>query len=267
MSFPEPRLKPDHKKQVNDAAGLVQPVGSESKEGPNTSIASQSESLLAAEKRTLEMIADGASLKDILNDLCSSIDVEVSPVISTVLLMDPDGERLWHTAGTLVPRDWLPVVSPLPISPHAGCCGAAAFLKERVIVADVATDINWLDEYRDLAIKNGIRAAWSEPILTKDGEVLGTFALYSSEPRIPADAEIEIIEGAGHIALIAIERQRSHQALEEALGEIKNSENKLRTIIDTIPALAWSARPDGSAEFFNRRWLDYAGLPAEQAAD
>jgi PAS domain-containing protein len=97
--------------------------------------------------------------------------------------------------------------------------------------------------------------------------VLGTFALYSSEPRIPADAEIEIIEGAGHIALIAIERQRSHQALEEALGEIKNSENKLRTIIDTIPALAWSARPDGSAEFFNRRWLDYAGLPAEQAAD
>jgi PAS domain S-box-containing protein len=213
------------------------------------------------------MIADGASLKDILNDLCCSIDVGASPVIATVLLMDPDGERLWHTAGTLVPRDWLPVISPLLISPHAGCCGAAALLKERVIVADVATDINWLDEYRDLAIKNGIRAAWSEPILTKDGEVLGTFALYSPEPRIPTDAEIELIEGAGHIALIAIERQRSHRALEEALVEIKNSENKLRTIIDTIPALAWSARPDGSAEFFNRRWLDYAGLSVEEAAD
>src|SRR5580693_10508092 len=268
MVSPEPRLKPDHKKiQVNDAAGVMQPAGSESKNGPNTRTASLAESLLAAKKRTLEMIGDGASLKDILNDLCCSIDVEAPPVIATVLLMDPDGERLWHTAGTLVPRDWLPVISPLPISPHAGCCGAAAFLKERVIVADVATDINWLDEYRDLAIKNGIRAAWSEPILTKDGEVLGTFALYSSESRIPTDAEIEIIEGAGHIALIAIERQRSHLALEEALGEIKNSENKLRTIIDTIPALAWSARPDGSAEFFNRRWLDYAGLPAEQAAD
>jgi PAS domain S-box-containing protein len=70
-----------------------------------------------------------------------------------------------------------------------------------------------------------------------------------------------------HIALIAIERQRSHLALEEALVEIKTSENKLRTIIDTIPALPWSARPDGSAEFFNRRWLDYAGLSAEEAAD
>jgi PAS domain S-box-containing protein len=170
------------------------------------------ESLRAAEKRTLEMIADGASLKDILNELCCSMDVEASPVISTVLLMDPDGERLWHTAGTRVPRDWLPVISPLPVSPHAGCCSAAALLKERVIVADVATDINWLDEFRDLAITNGIRAAWSEPILTKDGEVLGTFALYSSEPRIPTDAEIELIEAAGHIALIAIERKRSRAA-------------------------------------------------------
>jgi formate hydrogenlyase transcriptional activator len=267
MSSAESRPKPDQKIQLSQAAGVVEPAGSESKQGPNTVTASQAESLLAAKKRTLEMIADGASLKDILNDLCCSIDVEASPVIATVLLMDPDGERLWHTAGTLVPRDWLPVISPLPISPHAGCCGAAALLKERVIVADVATDINWLDEYRDLAIQNGIRAAWSEPILTKDGEVLGTFALYSPEPRIPTDAEIELIEGAGHIALIAIERQRSHRALEEALVEIKNSENKLRTIIDTIPALAWSARPDGSAEFFNRRWLDYAGLSVEEAAD
>jgi PAS domain-containing protein len=95
--------------------------------------------------------------------------------------------------------------------------------------------------------------------------VLGPFAQYSSEPRIPTDAEIELIEGAGHIALIAIERQRSHRALQEVLVEIKNSESKLRTIIDTIPALAWSARPDGSAEFFNRSRLDYAGLSAEGA--
>lgn len=45
------------------------------------------------------------------------------------------------------------------------------------------------------------------------------------------------------------------------------SEDQLQTIIDTIPALAWAARPDGSVEFFNRRWLDYTGLSAEQAQD
>jgi PAS domain S-box-containing protein len=37
--------------------------------------------------------------------------------------------------------------------------------------------------------------------------------------------------------------------------------------VDTIPTLAWSARPDGSADFFNQRWLDYTGLAAEQALD
>src|SRR5258707_6875698 len=41
----------------------------------------------------------------------------------------------------------------------------------------------------------------------------------------------------------------------------------IRLVVDTIPTLAWSARPDGSAEFFNQRWLDYTGLSAKQALD
>jgi PAS domain S-box-containing protein len=41
----------------------------------------------------------------------------------------------------------------------------------------------------------------------------------------------------------------------------------VRLVVDTIPALAWSARADGSADFFNQRWLDYTGLSAEQARD
>jgi PAS domain S-box-containing protein len=39
----------------------------------------------------------------------------------------------------------------------------------------------------------------------------------------------------------------------------------IRLVVDTIPTLAWSARPDGSPEFFNQRWLDYTGLSAKQA--
>jgi len=260
----ESQLEMGHKIQHRDAAGVVHPASSESKEGPCTTTASQAESLLAAEKRTLEMIADGASLKEVLNDLCHSIDVVAWPVISTVLLMDADGECLWHTAGTFVPREWLPVVSPLRISPHAGCCGAAAFLKERVIVADVATDINWLDEYRDLAIKSGIRAAWSEPILTKDGEVLGTFALYSSASRIPTDAEIELIEGARHIALIAIERQRSQAALALALEKIKTNEESLRLIVDSIPGQIAVMTAGGEVELVNRQILEYFGKTTEE---
>src|SRR5262245_57484958 len=42
-------------------------------------------------------------------------------------------------------------------------------------------------------------------------------------------------------------------------------ERALQLVIDAIPALVWSARPDGSTDFFNRPYLDFVGLSAEQA--
>ena len=48
---------------------------------------------------------------------------------------------------------------------------------------------------------------------------------------------------------------------------MKPADEQLRAIIETIPALVWSAGPDGSAEFFNRRWLDYTGLSCDEARD
>jgi PAS domain S-box-containing protein len=39
----------------------------------------------------------------------------------------------------------------------------------------------------------------------------------------------------------------------------------IRLVVDTIPTLVWSGGPEGSADFFNQRWLDYTGLSAEQA--
>ena len=47
----------------------------------------------------------------------------------------------------------------------------------------------------------------------------------------------------------------------EEPGDVRD----IRLVVDTIPTLAWSAGPDGSADFFNQRWLDYTGLSAKQA--
>src|SRR5471030_824576 len=56
------------------------------------------------------------------------------------------------------------------------------------------------------------------------------------------------------------DRKRAEEAL-------RASERDLSSIINTIPMLAWSARPDGFCDFLNQRWLDYVGLSAEQAKD
>src|SRR6185503_307455 len=223
----------------------------------------QTEWLRAAEMRTLQMIADGASLTDILNHVCTSIDAQISPRFTTIRLMDPDGKRLWPTAGPKVPEDWVRAITPLPVAADTGLCGTAGFLKARVIVPDVATESVWLEEYRGLALKNGIRAGWSQPILSKENEVLGTFAVYSAESRVPTTEDLALMEAVARIALIAIERQRSQEALRNALEQIQKSEPKLRQVIDAIPALAWCNLPDGQNEFLNKGWHEYTGLSPE----
>jgi formate hydrogenlyase transcriptional activator len=76
----------------------------------------------------------------------------------------------------------------------------------------------------------------------------------------------ELVEFIG-TAIDVTEQVQARAALQKAFDEIEKSEAKLRQVIDTIPALGWSARPDGSAEFFNRPWLEYAGLSYDQARD
>ena len=220
----------------------------------------RTESLLAAETRTLQMIADGASLTDILNHVCTSIDSQISPSVTTILLMDSAGQKLWPTAGPRVPPGWRRAITPLPIAPDMGLCATAASLKTRVIVPDVVTEPNWREEYRDVALSNGIRSAWSEPILTKDNQVLGTFAIYSSEPRVPTDADLALIEAAGRLALIAIERQRSQEGLRSALDTIRKSEEELRRMIDAVAQTIVVLNPDGRVTYANRVALEYMGL-------
>ena len=60
------------------------------------------------------------------------------------------------------------------------------------------------------------------------------------------------------------DRKQAEDALKETEAALAASEQNLRLIIDSLPVLVWSARPDGSADFVNKSWLDYAGLPAER---
>jgi PAS domain S-box-containing protein len=78
------------------------------------------------------------------------------------------------------------------------------------------------------------------------------------------DPSGEILEFVG-TAIDITEQREARAALQRAFDEIKRSEDRLRLIIDTIPVPVWSSRPDGSSAFINQRWLDYTGLPVEEA--
>src|SRR5260370_42259634 len=166
------------------------------------------------------MMAGGARFADMLESLCDTIDAQASGIISTAMLMDPDGKRLWPAAGRHVPNEWRAAITPLTIGANIGSCGTAAFRRQRVITSDIATDPLWID-YRDLALSNGLRAAWSQPLLSKHQQMLGTFAMYYAEPRTPTESDLQLIEGAGRVAVIAIEGERARTALEKASEAIR----------------------------------------------
>jgi PAS domain S-box-containing protein len=95
--------------------------------------------------------------------------------------------------------------------------------------------------------------------------------MYYPEARIPNETDLRLIEGAGHIAVIAIEGERSQEALRSAFEEIRNSEAKLqqderelRQLIDFLPQHVVLMDKDGTLLQANKRLLDYLGLTLEQ---
>src|SRR5713226_3973018 len=112
----EPELSPEEADAKQLKADSSVDVSDQSRAG----------SLLLAERRTLEMIAEGAGLTDVLEDLCTAIDAQSPEIMSTIMLMDPDGKHLWPTAGPRVPKAWLRDITPLTIGPSIGSCGTAA---------------------------------------------------------------------------------------------------------------------------------------------
>src|SRR5439155_1595358 len=90
--------------------------------------------------RTHPVVVDGgAPLSDVLNDICSAIDEQSTGAVSTVLLMDPDGQHLRPIAGPRLPGGWRQAMTPVEIGPKVASCGAAAFRKEPVVVSDIAS--------------------------------------------------------------------------------------------------------------------------------
>ena len=80
----------------------------------------------------------------------------------------------------------------------------------------------------------------------------------SRRPDFPTAAERLLLGIAANEATIALQRWQA-----ETEERIRQTEQELRLVIDTIPALVWSALPDGSVDFVNQRLLEYTGLPLE----
>ncbi|HEY0606591.1 MAG TPA: PAS domain S-box protein [Herpetosiphonaceae bacterium] len=201
------------------------------------------EALVSGQKRLLEMIALGAPLTDVLSALALLIEEQSSGALCAILLLHESGEYLTYGAAPSIPASYRQAVERIPVGENLGSCGSAVFLREQVIVTDIAGDPRWAG-FADLALGHGLRACWSTPIMSSIGEVLGSFAMYYREPRGPTLDDQHLIEIATHISGIAIERTRTGDALQNALQRLTfHVENTPLGLIEWdqhFHALRWS---------------------------
>jgi PAS domain S-box-containing protein len=217
--------------------------------GTNTDIDDRkwAEAILAAEKKILELITGNNSLTTILEALCRLVEEMFSDSFCTILFLDADGERLRKGAAPNFPRDFIAAVDGIKIGPRVGTCGTAAYRKQTVIVSNINTDPLW-EGYRELALANGLQAGWAAPILSAQETVLGTFAIYSREPRIPTPQERKLIEQFAHIASVAIEHTRAQEALRRNQEALRASEQVARGQVEaltySLDVLATASEPE-----------------------
>ena|SRR5438105_6769209 len=163
----------------------------------------------AGQGRILEMIAESAPLAEILTRIVLLMEAQTAGLRCSILLLGNDGKHVRHGAAPNLPEAYVRAVDGLPIGPRVGSCGTSMYLRKPVVTTDVLTDPLWAD-YRGLAKSCGLRACWSTPIISSQGDVLGSFAMYRQESRGPNAEETRLTESATHVASIAIERQQDH---------------------------------------------------------
>jgi formate hydrogenlyase transcriptional activator len=204
----------------------------------------------------LKMILIGAPLNEVLTSVARLMEANSEGMLCSIFLLDKDGLHLRYAAAPSLPESYRAATDGVCIGPNAGSCGTAAYLRQPVFVSDIASDPKWA-KYRDLALQNGLRAAWSSPIMSPDDNVRGTFGIYYREVRNPGSGEIQLIDYASRIAGIAIERDRSQLALQQSYRE-------LRQVIDFLPQHVVVLDAEGSLLQANQLLLDYYGRTLEE---
>ncbi|NET28549.1 AAA family ATPase [Okeania sp. SIO1I7] len=187
------------------------------------------------QQRILALIAQGVPLNTILEETAWHIESQSRhPAYCSFLGLDGEG-RLRHLAAPSLPEAYNTLVDGIKIGPEVGSCGTAAYRKASVTVEDIANDPLWANF--QMALKYGLRACASTPILGSEGEVLATLAMYQPKPGKFTLHDRKLMEVATYLARIAIERHQADIELQKLNFQIIQGE-KLASLGNMIAGVA-----------------------------
>lgn len=211
-------------------SSTTQPSTTESSDAPHGTVPCEDPKLtqlkMKRHSRILEHLVRGDSLETVLTMLVELAEETREGMLGSIMLVDSQTQQLRHAASVSLPPEYIEAINGLQIGPNVGSCGTAAFSGERVIVADVQTHPDWT-EYQDVVRAAGLRACWSEPIVSGKGELLGTFGMYYRETRHPETSDLEFVLECATLSALAIERHRDEQRTRQTAAIVDSSDEAI----------------------------------------
>lgn len=176
----------------------------------------------------LKLIFAGSPLPEVLTIIARLVESQTKGMFCTIWLPDEGGKHLYCAAAPSLPG-FSNRVGSTAIGPKGASCGTALYRRKPVYVTDILTEALW-DDYRDRMLPFGIRSVWSRPLFTSEGKPLGTFAVLYRDARAPDSTDMQLIENAGHITGIAIERHLGEEAL-------RHERDRLRLLLEVTNSM------------------------------
>ena len=231
---------------------------------------------LAGQNRVLELVATGAPLVDVLTLMTQVIEAEGPGLLCGVVLVDEGGARLRSGAGPSL-AELMCALEGMSIDPPFDPCGAAVHDRQVVVVPHIDSDRRWPPQFRELALRHGLQSCLCTPILGRQGQALGSFAMYRRQPGDAAPSDRAMAQVGSHLARIAIERQLADLALVDTGRKLAAqapavTATQLAEVIELAPAFMTVFRgPNLIIETANDAYRqlvgerELIGLPVRQA--
>jgi PAS domain S-box-containing protein len=229
----------------------------------------KAEVVAEAKRRVLYLLAEGASLREVLDELVRTVELESGSALRTaILLLDEEQARLRRGAAPNLPEELTQALDGTEVG--VGLLGASLHTKQPAFSGDLEKHAQ--ESFATIALAHGFRACWSTPILSGEGSVLGVCVVFCASGRERSHADLQIVETAIRTAAVAIERRHNERALRE-------SEARQRQLLAGLPVACYTMDALGRLTFFNEAahrlwgrtprmeldlWSGLFAIPAEQ---
>lgn len=175
----------------------------------------ESNQLLSVYKQILEVTVTGSDFQHALDCLCSAAEGILPEAVASIMVFNESKNALKVRSAPNLSECAIKQLNGLEPGENAGSCGTAVFKQTPQYVYDTKSDPRW-QNFQEFVKEFNVNACWSMPIIQRDNNVIGSFALSSFKRRIPTAFQQNLLQTAAYLASLVLMREQEDAKLQLA---------------------------------------------------